>query len=381
MIAATTPQPELSSVGALQAAGELRALQLLRLAATGTADLAGVEESIATALTEGLGFPSAIVGLVDDAELRVGGWRGVGLSEALPLPALPIEDGGLLARAFRHPGMVVRGELGDRRVAVCALTFRNQRLGLLAVEPSSQGLAERQRAALERFSEPAGEVLAGVRMCVDRTRRLAVEAERTRISIEMHDAVIQSLFAISCTLEGCARAVESIDSEQARRLDDCRLLAERTLAQVRQSIYDLWPAELLERQFLGRLRERLAELASPDSPLELEWEARGHLADLSREARHILLAVAEEAISNVVRHARAHWVGVVLDAGSDPVRLQITDHGCGMAQDAMRPQFGIRGMRARLVSLGGALEIDSRPGSGTTVKASVPRMAAISGGS
>ncbi len=346
---------------------------------TGTADLAGVQESIATALTEGLGFPTAIVGLVDDAELRVGQWRGVGREVVPSLPALSIEDGGLLAGAFRHPGRVVRGVLGDRQVDVCALAFRSQRLGLLAVEPSSRGLAEGLRQALERFSQHAGEALAGVRMCVDRTRRLAVEAERTRISIEMHDAVIQSLFAISCTLEGCARAAEGTDREQARRLDDCRLLAERTLAQVRQSIYDLWPAELLERQFLGRLRERLAELASPDSPLELEWEARGHLADLSREARHILLGVAEEAISNVVRHARAHRVGVVLDAGSDPVRLQITDDGCGMTHDPMRPQFGIRGMRARLGPLGGRLEIDSRPGSGTTVQASIPRARAAAG--
>lgn len=374
-----TPSPQPSSKAVVQAAGELRALHLLRLAVTGTADLAGVQESIATALTEGLGFPTAIVGLVDDAQLRVGGWRGAGRDVVPSLPALPIEDGGPLAKAFRHPGRIVRGDLGSRRLAICALAFRNQRLGLLAVDQASPALVKGSREALERFSQHAGEVLAGVRMCVDRTRRLAVEAERTRISIEMHDAVIQSLFAISCTLEGCARAADGIDLEQARRLDDCRRLAERTLAQVRQSIYDLWPAELLERQFLGRLRDRLAELGSPDRPLELEWEARGHLADLSREARHILLCVAEEAISNVVRHARAHRVGVVLDAGSDPIRLQITDDGCGMAHDPMRPQFGIRGMRARLVPIGGRLEIDSQPGSGTTVHASVPRSRAAAG--
>ncbi len=371
--------PAASAQASRQAAGELRALQRLRLAVTGTADLAGVQECIGRGLTEGLGFPAATVGLVDDAQLRVGGWRQPGGEGMSSLPTMAIEDGGPLAKAFRQPGRVVRGELGARPVAICALAFRDQRLGLLAVDLPPQGLGKAGKLALERFSARAGEALAGVRMCVDRTRRLAVEAERTRISIEMHDAVIQSLFAIACTLQGCAQAVEGRDPEQVRRLEECRRLAEKTLAQVRQSIYDLWPAELLERQFLGQLRAHLADLGTLDRPLELEWEARGHLADLSREARQALLSVAQEAVSNVVRHAQAHRVEVVLDAGSDPVRLQVSDDGCGVAQDPMRPQFGLRGMRARLAPMGGRLELTSRPGSGTTVEASIPRVMAAAG--
>jgi signal transduction histidine kinase len=368
-------EPELGPGPFQQVARELAALQRLHAGVPGTGDVAEVQQCIGAALTEGLGFPVATVGLVDEAQLRVGSWRRfrAGDGDQPALPALPIRDHGLLASAFERPGRVVRGNLGAGPVAVAALVYRDQPLGLLAVEAPEGGPGASLEGALDRFSPNASEDLSVDRMSVDRSSRLAVEAERTRNSIEMHDAEIQSLFAISCTLEGCARAAGGADPEQARRLDDCRRLAEKTLAQVRQSIYDLWPAELLERQFLGQLRAHLADMGTPDSPLELEWEARGHLADLSREARHVLLCVAQEALSNVARHAQAHRVGVVLDAGSDPIRLQVADDGCGMALDPIRPQFGIRGMRSRLASLGGQLEVTSEPGRGTTIQAMVPR--------
>ena len=362
-----------------QVARELAALQRLHSMVTGTAELSDVQQCIGTALVEGLGFVGVTIGLVDDAQARVGSWRWFGGAENAQqlLPNLPIDDHGSLARAFRRPGRVIRAKLGQGVMAIAALAYRDQRLGLLGVTLPGHGLGRGMEEALERFCPHASEALAGVRMCVDRTRRLAVEAERTRISIEMHDAVIQSLFAITCTLEGCARAAEGQDPEQARRLAECRRLAEKTLIQVRQSIYDLWPAELLERQFLDQLQAHLADLGTPDRPLELEWEARGHLADLTRETRQVLLGVAQEALSNVARHARAHRVTVVLDAGSDPVRLQVSDDGGGMAVEPMRPQFGIRGMRSRLAAFDGHLELLSEPGQGTTVEATVPRSMAV----
>jgi len=356
---------ELSLAGA-----ELRALEHLAMAATSGTDLSGVQECIVTALDSGLGLEGATVGLVDEAQRAVGSWCG-SPSQTLALDPkrfLPIADGGAVERAFAAPGRLVHTQYGEYPCAIAAACYRGEPLGLLAVRSPLEGRGPLLDAALERFTAHAAEALAGVRMCVDRTRRLAVEAERTRISIDMHDAVIQSLFAISCTLEGCARAT---DPEQARRLDECRQLVEKTLTQVRQSIYDLWPAELLERQFLSQLRQHLAELNG--SPPGLEWEARGRLSDLPGAARHTLLAVAQEALTNVVRHARAGHVRVVLDTTCDPVQLQVSDDGVGLPRDDMRPQFGIRGMRARLERLGGRLQISSEPNLGTVVHAELPR--------
>ncbi|MHB8313761.1 MAG: sensor histidine kinase [Candidatus Dormibacteria bacterium] len=382
MLVAIAPgKPAIAEDQVSLAGAELRALEYLRLAVAGSSDMDEVQECIVAAVSEALGLPDATVGLVDEAQHRVGNWHGAP-AKTLTADAhqpLPIADGGVLAQAFAAPGRLVLTQFATAPGAIAAICYRGQPLGLLAVGIPAGGLGKPLTAALERFAAHAGEALAGVRMCVDRTRRLAVEAERTRISIDMHDAVIQSLFAITCTLEGCARAAEKDDQEQAHRLDECRRLVEKTLVQVRQSIYDLWPAELLERQFLGQLRDHLADLAGP--PLELEWEARGHFADLSREARHTFQAVAREALSNVARHAQARHVKVVLDASCDPVRLRVSDDGSGLQEDRMKPQFGIRGMRARLATLGGRLQLMSEPGTGTTLEASVPRHRAFSGAS
>ncbi|HUY54036.1 MAG TPA: sensor histidine kinase [Candidatus Nanopelagicaceae bacterium] len=366
------------ALDALSLAGaELRALEHLGMAATSGTDLDGVQDCIVTALNEGLGLEGATVGLVDEAQGVVGNWRGSpGETLAMdPQRFLPIADGGAAELAFSIPGRLVHTQFGESPCAIAAACYRGEPLGLLAVSIPPEGLGPPLAAALERFTTHAAESLAGVRMCVDRTRRLAVEAERTRISIDMHDAVIQSLFAIGCTLEGCVQATDPGDPEQARRLDECRRLVEKTLRQVRQSIYDLWPAELLERQFLSQLRQHLAELTG--SPPALEWEARGQLADLPGEARHTLLAVAQEALTNVVRHAGARHVRVVLDTTCDPVQLRVSDDGVGLPQDDMKPQFGIRGMRARLLRLGGRLQITSEPGLGTILHAELPRHPAL----
>ena len=355
------------------AAAELRALEHLGMAAASGTDLAGVQECIVTALNAGLGLDGATVGLVDEGQLGVGNWHG-SPRETLALGSrrfLPIADGGAIEQAFAVPGRLVHTQLGKSPCAIAAACYRGEPLGLLAVALPPEGLGPPLAAALERFTVHAAEALAGVRMCVDRTRRLTVEAERTRISIDMHDAVIQSLFAIGCALDGCARATGPGQAEQARRLAECRQLVEKTLLQVRQSIYDLWPAELLERQFLSQLRQHLAELSQ--SPPALEWEARGQLADLPGQARHTLLAVAQEALTNVVRHAEARHVRVVLDLTSDPVQLRVSDDGVGLPRDDLKPQFGIRGMRTRLGRLGGRLRISSEPGLGTELYAELPR--------
>ena len=318
-----------------------------------------------------------LVGVADGAQRNVGGWiaarRGRRTARAA-LGPLPLHSPGPLRDAFLRPGRVVDGVLGGEPVGLVGLHYRGQPVGAVAV---SGGPLDPGRARLlERFAVHAAEALAGVRLCVDRAQRLAVEAERNRISVEMHDAVVQSLFAIAQSLAGCRALVERGDPEAVLELNRMQGLASRTLEQLRRSIHDMWPGELLERQFVADLREHLEDVSGLAPAPQLVVDVEGSLATLSPRVRRALYRVAQEALSNVVRHAAASRVSIRLDTSSDPVRLTIADDGCGEAGSVGAASIGQSGMRDRLAAIAGGLSIRATPGAGTCVVATVPRESA-----
>jgi two-component system sensor histidine kinase UhpB len=261
------------------------------------------------------------------------------------------------------------------------LRYRDQPVGLLAVASPGDGRGHRAALArLEHFAIHGAEAIAGVRLCVERSQRLAVEAERNRISVEMHDAVIQSLFAIVCSLDGCTRLAARGDPAAVPELERVQRLAQKTLEQLRRSIHDLWPGELLERQFVAELQEHVADLADLSGQLALEIDVAGPLTALAPEVRRGLFRVAQEALNNVLQHARAGRATVRLDARDDPVRLTVEDDGRGIPQGRPESAIGILGMRHRLAGLGGELAIGPGADGGTRVTATVPRQRACGPG-
>lgn len=371
--------PDLTRVRRNAAEAELKALEQLRLAIAGSVDLGAVQRRIVTALTAALGFDEAMVGLVDPGQLMVGEWIGArrrGRPALSRLDAIPLRGGGPLVAAFARPGHPVRGTIGGRDVAMVALQYRGQPVGVLAVTGPDGCLGADGTRVLERFAVHAAEALAGVRLCVDRAQRLAVEAERNRISVEMHDAVIQSLFAINQSLAGCAGLVERGDARALAEVNRVQSLTAKTLEQLRRSIHDIWPGELLERQFVADLREHVGDLVGPGTALEVQVDVSGHLGSLSPSVRRALFRVAQESLNNVVKHAAASKAAVHLDASGDPVRLTVGDDGRGMPAGPVESSIGIAGMRARLAALAGSLDILSEAGRGTTVVASIPRESA-----
>lgn len=365
------------------AAAELAALEHLRLSMAGSPDLGEVQRRILLALTTALGYEKAAVGLVDSAQTRVGSWLEAdssGISLVSRRPPLPL-GAQPLARAFAFPGRAFQIRLDKAPCILVALVYREQPVGALVVEEESPCRNAERLQLLERFSLHAAEALAGVRLCVERAQRLAIEAERNRISVEIHDAVVQSLFAMTCALEGVASKVERGEPGAAAELQRLQRVAEKTLTQLRRSIHDLWPGELLERQFVRDLREHVADFAEVAGGLELDIDVRGHLTSLTAEVRRGLFRVAQEALNNVIRHAQASRARVCLDATGDPVVLTIQDDGHGVATAHLEESLGMVGMRNRLASLNGSLEVTSAPGIGTTIRASIPRLVACRSGS
>ncbi|MCR6031508.1 sensor histidine kinase [Nocardioides sp. zg-579] len=197
----------------------------------------------------------------------------------------------------------------------------------------------------------------------------AQEAERHRIAQELHDEVGQSLTVVLLGLKRAEDQVPPDLPEIAEGLALVRESARAGLDDVRRVARRLRPGVLED---LG-LHSALAALASDFAALD-----RGHLTrttspglpPLSSDAELVVYRVAQEALTNVARHAAAREVALSLTRVGETVVLEVRDDGRGVAE--LRPGSGVLGMRERASLVGGELTIESAPGQGTTVRLVVP---------
>jgi signal transduction histidine kinase len=198
------------------------------------------------------------------------------------------------------------------------------------------------------------------------------EEERRRISLELHDETAQVFAAVRMQL-GVVR--ESATPDVMQRLDRVLALVDTGIRSIRSVGSDMRPPLLDDLGFIPALRALASDFAErADIPVTFELDESAPL--LGPAAELALFRTMQEALSNVARHAAASAVRVSyrVDAGS--IMLTIEDNGCGVATTngafARNGHAGIPGMRERLVTLGGSLEIASRPGQGTRVIARIP---------
>ena len=216
------------------------------------------------------------------------------------------------------------------------------------------------------FAEQAALALQVASARQDRAR-LAVYEDRDRIGRDLHDLVIQRLFAIGLTLENAARM--AVKPEVATRITTAVDDIDVTIREIRHTIFELGSG----RGTLVDLRTELGGIVEEHAVVlgfRPTWHTEGPVDSAVPEAvRPHLLAVLREALSNAARHARASSVDVSLAVG-DEVVLTVTDDGVGIP-DGVRPS-GLRNMADRAASAGGRSEVVPRPGGGTTVRWSVP---------
>lgn len=199
--------------------------------------------------------------------------------------------------------------------------------------------------------------------------RLGLLEDRDRIARDLHDVVIQRLFAVAMTLMSTVRLVER--PEASSRLQNAIDELDATIRQIRSTIFALQtPQDDTEAGVRGKI-------------VELVEGARGHLGfmpglqmegrlehDIPAPVAEHLLAVLREALSNVVRHARATKADVSVEARGGRLTLTVSDNGAGMPQDGRRS--GLRNLAERAERLGGSLDIASPPEGGTRLEWSVP---------
>ena len=204
---------------------------------------------------------------------------------------------------------------------------------------------------------------ARLRVQVERT---AVAAERNRIARDLHDSVTQTLFSASLIADVLPRLVDRHPQEGMRRLEELRQLTRGALAEMRTLLLELRPATLMEVSIEELLRQ-LTEAARGRACVPIAVEV-SLLTPLPPEVKVAFYYVAQEALNNVSKHARAAQVAVTLHADAETVTLTIHDDGVGFDAGAVTPEhLGLAIMRERSEAIGGQLEIISRPGAGTTI--------------
>lgn len=201
----------------------------------------------------------------------------------------------------------------------------------------------------------------------------AVQAERTRLSRDLHDAIAQHLFSLSvstATLPDLIQRDHDAGADQARAV---ARLAEQTLLDLRSLLVELRPAALVRHSLGDALEELCGEWQAAQAiPVECSLVLTGQ--HLPPGIEDVVYRVTQEALSNIAKHAGATAVSVSLLQGQRQVTLSVTDNGRGIAANDLERngQFGLIGMRERARSVGAKLSIESDTQRGTTVRLTVP---------
>ena len=201
--------------------------------------------------------------------------------------------------------------------------------------------------------------------------------ERERLAREIHDTLAQGLSSIQLLLRAAERALPDRVDVAAGHVDRARTVAVDNLGEARRFVAALAPPALDGTTLAGAL-ERLCVTTAGRDHIAARFHLHGDPVTLPAECEVALLRVAQSALANTIRHARAHTVDITLRFREDEVVVDIVDDGTGF-DPAPVPEpaseysgFGVAAMRARMHALDGTLSVRSAPGAGTSITARLP---------
>ncbi|OIK28942.1 sensor histidine kinase [Streptomyces malaysiense] len=249
--------------------------------------------------------------------------------------------------------------------------FADQEQRRMAVQADTIDELERTNAALQQALDENAALHAQLLV---QAREAGVADERRRLAAEIHDTIAQGLAGIIAQLQVVAGATDLATAHT--HLERASSLARHSLGEARRSVHNLAPVELAGAGLPQALKKTVADWGERTG-VRAEFTITGTTGSLHEEVSATLLRIAQEALSNAARHARATRLGVTLTYLGDEVILDIRDDGAGFDPAAVPARshaggFGLAGMRARAERIAGTLAVESEPGHGTAVSARVP---------
>lgn len=261
--------------------------------------------------------------------------------------------------------------------ALLPLRVRGQALGVLGIiGPEGGGFSHQQLALFESIADQISVAVDNARL-YQQAQQFAVVEERQRLARELHDAVTQTLFTASLLAEVLPETWELDPVEGRQLLQELRQLSRGALAEMRTLLLELRPAALVETS-LGDLLRQLGEAVTGRTgiPVTITEESQCRLPP---DVHIALYRIAQEALNNVAKHARASQATLLLRCGplssgtpeerlKEGIALRISDDGCGFDPEDVSPDhLGLGIMRERAEEIGATLDIRSTPGTGTEV--------------
>ena len=247
------------------------------------------------------------------------------------------------------------------------LRTRNELFGNIYLAEKPGGFTAEDQSTIETLSLIAGSAVANVRIH-RRLREAAVAEDRARIARDVHDDIIQDLFAVGLALQGLAESLpgeehSSVVRTQVERVDEC-------ITSLRQFIFNLRRPATHTRDLEIEITELVEELAEPysaDVEVSVDALAEGFSNDVADAVLHII----KESTSNALRHSGSSLVRILVTGGFNNLSVSVIDHGSGFDPNADHAGMGLTNLQQRAVDVGGELAVKSSH-NGTTVTLVLP---------
>ena len=383
-----------------KAVSRLRAINEVSTIVTESLDLQQILTASLDKVLEVMGMETGLIFLVDNQaqELALVAHRGVSEETAAEVDRLQLGEGFCGRVALSGEPMVITDSSQDSRLT--RLAVREEGLRSQAIVPlQSKGEVHGVLAAATREPRPflrqelelitaigneIGVAIENARLYENmrfyvRKITQAQEEERKRIARDLHDDTTQALIVLSRRLEALATSREAalLPPAVLERIEELQRITDSVTKGVRRFSRDLRPSILDDLGLLPTLESLIGDLAQEES-MESSLEVTGEPRRLSAEAELTLFRIAQEALTNVRKHARASKVAVMLQFSDGDVEMIIEDDGQGFTPPARSGdlastgKLGLMGMQERARLLEGTLTVHAQPGQGTRVVANVP---------